>query len=151
MGNYKEKNFILAFQYSKMSEIQSFQISSIWQTDNAKWTHIMFRMRMSAPILLCVWWYNPPDTEQNDTDIVGQSIIQLSSEAFWDSFRSAWRRVAKQSFLAALCCFHHTNPSAQHELHPHPVCLLLPHPQRRGGHASLVFFSAPSLGFSVQP
>lgn len=39
-------------------------------------------MRMSGPILLCAGWYNPPDTEQNDTDIVGQSIIQLSSEAF---------------------------------------------------------------------
>lgn len=77
--------------------------------------------------------YNPPYTEQNDTDIVGQSIIQLSSEAVRDSFKSAWKRAAKQSSLAALCCFHHTNPSAQHELHPHPVCLLLPRPQSEGG------------------
>ena len=104
-------------------------------------------------------WYNPPNTEQNDTDIAGQSIIQLSSEAFWDSFKSAWRSAAKQSSLAALCCFHHTNPSAQHELHPHPVCLLLPSPQSEGGekgkkkkkHASLVFFSAASLSHSIWP
>lgn len=89
-----------------------------------------------------------PNTQRNDTDIVGQSIIQLSSEAFGDSFKSAWRRAAKQSSLAALCCFHRTNPSAQHELHPHPVCPLPHRLQSEGGgrHASLVFhYSFPWL------
>lgn len=49
--------------------------------------------------------YNPPYTEQNDTDIAGQSIIQLSSEAFRDSFKSAWRSAAKQSPLQCSVAF----------------------------------------------
>lgn len=86
-----------------------------------------------------------PNTQQNDTDIVGQSIIQLSSEAFGDSFKSAWRRAAKQSSLAALCCFHRTNPSAQHELHPHPVCPLPRRLQREGGGRLVSPTASPSF------
>lgn len=112
--------------------------SLFWQTHNANCTHIENQNVGSHSAL--------PNTQQNDTDIVGQSIIQLSSEAFRDSYKSAWRRAAKQSSLAALCCFHRTNPSAQHELHPHPVCPLPPCLQREGGGRDMLH-----LSFSLQP
>ncbi len=41
--------------------------------------------------------YNAPCTQPSDTDIAGHSIIQLSSKAVPDSFKSAWRSAAKQS------------------------------------------------------
>lgn len=41
--------------------------------------------------------YNAPCTDRGDTDIAGHSIIQLSSKAVPDSFKSAWRSAAKQS------------------------------------------------------
>lgn len=41
--------------------------------------------------------YNAPCTDRGDTDITGHSIIQLSSKAVPDSFKSAWRSAAKQS------------------------------------------------------
>lgn len=51
----------------------------IWQTDITTLTEHTYE---DAGPNTWLAWYNPPNTEQNDTDIVGQSIIQLSSEAF---------------------------------------------------------------------
>lgn len=86
--------------------------------------------------------YNAPCTDWGDTDIAGHSIIQLSSKAVPDSFKSAWRSAAKQSPRQRSAAFITQTP--QHGMNYNSslsACCLLDHCWLEKGkkHASLVF------------
>lgn len=92
--------------------------------------------------------YNAPCTDRGDTDIAGHSIIQLSSKAVPDSFKSAWRSAAKQSPRQRSAAFITQTP--QHGMNYNSslsACCLLDHCWLEKGkkHASLVFSFSLSL------
>lgn len=92
--------------------------------------------------------YNAPCTDRGDTDITGHSIIQLSSNAVPDSFKSAWRSAAKQSPRQRSAAFITQTP--QHGMNYNSslsACSLLEHCWLEKGkkHASLVFSFSLSL------
>lgn len=92
--------------------------------------------------------YNAPCTDRGDTDIAGHSIIQLSSKAVPDSFKSAWRSAAKQSPRQRSAAFITQTP--QHGMNYNSslsACCLLEHCWLEKGkkHVSLVFSVSLSL------
>lgn len=96
--------------------------------------------------------YNAPCTDRGDTDIAGHSIIQLSSKAVPDSFKSAWRSAAKQSPRQRSAAFITQTP--QHGMNYNSslsACCLLEHCWLEKGkkHASLVFSFSLSLACSL--
>lgn len=96
--------------------------------------------------------YNAPCTDRGDTDIAGHSIIQLSSKAVPDSFKSAWRSAAKQSPRQRSAAFITQTP--QHGMNYNSslsACCLLEHYwlEKGGKHASCLFFLTVSCLLSL--